>query len=80
MTDSPCANPMTPMVMTPMSWLQRVLGKVTSWGRFSSAVCLLVAIIREFQGADVAHVALWLAGVGGTFGITKWLTPDGGRQ
>ena len=78
-----CAQPAIPIPTTLAGWGTRFLMKATSWGRFSSAVCLAVAVIGQFKTnpIDAAHLALWLAGAGGTFGLTKWLTPtQGGPQ
>jgi hypothetical protein len=42
-----------------------------SWGRVCAAVALVVAVWREFAGADVKHVALWLAVATGSYGTSK---------
>lgn len=42
-----------------------------SWGRICAAVALVVAVWREFTGADLWHVALWLGVATGSYGISK---------
>ena len=42
-----------------------------SWGRVCAAVALVVAVWREFTGADLAHVGLWLGVAIGNYGASK---------
>ena len=42
-----------------------------SYGRFCAAMCLVMAIVREFQGADITHVSLWLGKGLFTYGLSK---------
>jgi hypothetical protein len=42
-----------------------------SWGRVCAAVALTVAVISQFSGADVAHIALWLGAALGNYGASK---------
>jgi hypothetical protein len=42
-----------------------------SWGRVCAAVALVVAVWREFNGADLAHVGLWLGVALGNYGVSK---------
>ena len=42
-----------------------------SWGRVCAAVALVVAVWREFNGADLAHVGLWLGVAIGNYGASK---------
>lgn len=42
-----------------------------SWGRACAAVALVVAVWREFTGADLRHVALWLGVATGSYGTSK---------
>ena len=42
-----------------------------SWGRVCAAVALVVAVWREFTGADLAHVGLWLGVALGNYGVSK---------
>ena len=42
-----------------------------SWGRVIAAVCLCVAIKREFSGGDLSHVSLWLGIATGNYGASK---------
>lgn len=42
-----------------------------SWGRVCALVALVVAVVREFQGADVRHVGLWLGVAVGNYGFSK---------
>lgn len=42
-----------------------------SWGRFCAAVSLVVAVWREFTGAAIEHVALWLAVATGSYVTSK---------
>lgn len=42
-----------------------------SWGRFCSAVALVVAVTEEFRGSDVKRVALWLAIATGNYTVSK---------
>lgn len=43
-----------------------------SWGRVCAAVALVVAVWREFGGASVQHVALWLGVATGSYGTSKF--------
>ena len=42
-----------------------------SWGRICALVCLVVAVYREFTGADLQHVSLWLGVATGNYGTSK---------
>jgi hypothetical protein len=42
-----------------------------SWGRVCAAVALGMAVAREFQGAGIAHVSLWLGVAVGNYGLSK---------
>ena len=42
-----------------------------SWGRVCAAVALVVAVWREFTGADLAHVGLWLGVAVGNYSASK---------
>ena len=42
-----------------------------SWGRVCAAVALVVAVWREFNGADLAHVGLWMGVAIGNYGASK---------
>ena len=42
-----------------------------SWGRICAAVSLVVAVIAQVKGADVAHVTLWLSAATGNYGASK---------
>lgn len=42
-----------------------------SWGRVCAAVALAVAVWREFTGADLAHVGLWLGVAVGNYSASK---------
>ena len=42
-----------------------------SWGRVCAASALVVAVWREFTGADLYHVALWLGVATGSYGTSK---------
>ena len=42
-----------------------------SWGRICALVALVVAVWREFAGADLRHVALWLLVATGSYGTSK---------
>lgn len=42
-----------------------------SWGRVCSLVALVVAVWREFTGATIQHVALWLGVATGSYGTSK---------
>lgn len=42
-----------------------------SWGRICAAVALVVAVWREFTGATIQHVALWLVAATGSYGTSK---------
>lgn len=42
-----------------------------SWGRACAMVSLLMAVAREFQGASLKHVALWLGVATGSYGTSK---------
>lgn len=42
-----------------------------SWGRVCALACLVVAVWREFAGASVEHVALWLGSAVGSYGQSK---------
>jgi len=70
----------TPTVMTRMDFITRLLLKVTSWSRCSSAVCLVVACIQEFRDKDLGHITLWLLAGLGVYSAGKVLTPAGGDK
>lgn len=42
-----------------------------SWGRFCSAVALVVAVVGQFKGMDTAHLAIWLGVALGNYGASK---------
>ena len=42
-----------------------------SWGRVCAAVALVVAVWREFTGADMAHVAFWAGIATGNYTLSK---------
>jgi hypothetical protein len=42
-----------------------------SWGRACALVALVVAVWREFTGADIRHVALWLGVATSSYGTSK---------
>ena len=53
-----------------------------SWGRVCAAVALVVAVISQFKGADIAHVGLWLSVATGNYAaskITEAITSRGGQ-
>lgn len=56
---------------TGLSSLFRDWRNQISWGRICAAVALVVAVWREFTGADLWHVALWLGVATGSYGISK---------
>ena len=43
-----------------------------SWGRICAAVSLAVAVWREFTGATLEHVGLWLGVATGNYGASKF--------
>lgn len=53
-----------------MTLLRDFRGQV-SWGRVCALVALVMAVRREFQGADIQHVALWLLTATGSYGTSK---------
>lgn len=57
--------------MTGLTSLFRDFRNQVSWGRVCAAVALLVAARAQFQGADVAHIALWLSVALGNYGASK---------
>jgi hypothetical protein len=48
-----------------------------SWGRVCALVALAMAVLREFQGADVFHVSLWLGMATGNYALSKATEPGG---
>ena len=42
-----------------------------SWGRICSFVALVVAVVAQFTGASVAHVATWIGLAGGNYIASK---------
>lgn len=69
---------MIPMETTPtdtrtgrfLSGLSSLWSQI-GWARLCAAVALAVAVIREFQGAELAHVALWLGAALGNYTVNK---------
>lgn len=43
-----------------------------SWGRLCALVALVVAVWREFDGAPIQHVALWLLVATGSYSASKF--------
>ena len=42
-----------------------------SWGRFCSFVALVVAVVAQFNGSSVAHIATWLGIAMGNYTVAK---------
>lgn len=42
-----------------------------SWGRVCALCSLIVAVVAQFTGSDVAHVGLWLSAALGNYGASK---------
>jgi hypothetical protein len=59
----------------PVNFFTRLWLKITSWSRFSSAVCITVAVIQEFRDKDIAHITLWLLAGLGVYSAGKALSP-----
>ena len=75
---TPCTStPAIPTTSTPttgrigLSSLLRDWREQLSWGRFCSLVALVVAVAREFSGADLGHTKLWLGVATGSYGASK---------
>lgn len=50
-----------------------------SWGRFCALVALVMAVVREFQGAPIPSVAMWLGVAVGNYAMSKWTEMICGR-
>ena len=42
-----------------------------SWGRFCALASLVIAIVQEFRGAEIAHVAMWLSSATASYTASK---------
>lgn len=54
-----------------MNTLFRDFRNQVSWGRVCAAVALVVAVVGQFKGIDVAHLQLWLGVALGNYGASK---------
>ena len=66
---STCSTTPTPTT-TRMGFFRDFRGQL-SWGRFCSAVSLVVAVVQEMRAAPIAHVALFLGVATGTYTASK---------